>query len=263
MNRKLLAATLPLLGGAVIVGAGFGAWAFNDDQTAVDEATGTVDVTPLLEGVTAKVVYSRNSGTETNPNIIWRELETFTLELDQGALFDTNILNGITPLVDVGGSDYEILQIAVQVYYLGTDPTLTDLLQDHNLTIGGFKVGFKDNTSTVTNSDGTTSTVNVAPTITTYADMLPAVYTGFSGITSTTIQSLPLATAPVNLLPESLDGDSDNLLYVTDPVDFNWQYKTGQKPTTNSAYSAMATALEEDPTFTLTFSVSGAWSVKA
>lgn len=257
MNRKILAATLPLLGGALIVGAGFSAWAFNDDQTTTDTATGTVDVTPLLEGVTAKVVYSRNSGTDTNPNIIWRELETFTLELDQGALFDTNILNGITPLVDVGGSDYEILQIAVQVYYLGTDPTLSTLLQEHSLTIGGFSVGFKNKT------EATATAAAVPSAITTYADMLPAVYTGFSGIANTTIESLPLNPAPVNLLPESLDGDSDNLLYVTDPVDFNWQYKTGQKPTTNSAYDTMKTAIDADPTFTLSFSVSGSWSVSA
>lgn len=252
MNKKLLAATLPLLGGAIIVGAGFSAWAFEGDQTFTQDISGQVVVTDLLEGVSAKLVaeISNDGGTTT----IKREVTSFNLELDQGVLFDTNTLTiGVNPYMTLSNVRYDIINVAVQVYYTGTNPTLSDLLTDHDLTLENFSLAYK-----------TPGTNESAHAVETYVDMSSTTKTAISQLGGTEANSYK-TTFTNESRPGTLTSDIPNeastyLIYKSAYVAFDWVWNSSQKPGNNSAYSAMNSAITADSTFVLTLSLDGAWS---
>ena len=79
MHKKFLTFALPVLGAAAIVGSGFSAWTFTSSARAADGITGTISVTPLVEGMSVALNAS-----------------TFTLTLDQGGVGNTNVSEGIS-----------------------------------------------------------------------------------------------------------------------------------------------------------------------
>lgn len=79
MHKKFLTFALPVLGAAAIVGSGFSAWTFTSEANTADGITGTISVTPLIEGMSVAL-----------------NAETFTLTLDQGGLNNTNVSDGIS-----------------------------------------------------------------------------------------------------------------------------------------------------------------------
>ena len=52
MKKKILAAFLPVLAAAAIVGSGFSAWVFNDKLTNSTTVGGTVSIDPTVDGYT-------------------------------------------------------------------------------------------------------------------------------------------------------------------------------------------------------------------
>lgn len=79
MHKKFLTFALPVLGAAAIVGSGFSAWTFTSDASTADGITGTISVTPLIEGMNVTL-----------------NAETFTLTLDQGGVNNSNKSEGIS-----------------------------------------------------------------------------------------------------------------------------------------------------------------------
>ncbi len=79
MHKKFLTFALPVLGAAAIVGSGFSAWTFTSEARTADGITGTISVTPLIEGMNVAL-----------------NAETFTLTLDQGGVNNSNKEEGIS-----------------------------------------------------------------------------------------------------------------------------------------------------------------------
>ena len=79
MHKKFLTFALPVLGAAAIVGSGFSAWTFTGSAGTHDGITGTISVTPLIEGMSVAL-----------------NAETFTLTLDQGGVNNSNKEEGIS-----------------------------------------------------------------------------------------------------------------------------------------------------------------------
>lgn len=88
MHKKFLTFALPVLGAAAIVGSGFSAWTFTSSARATDGITGTISVTPLVEGMSVAL-----------------NAETFTLTLDQGGINNTNASEGITYSISYNTGD--------------------------------------------------------------------------------------------------------------------------------------------------------------
>lgn len=88
MHKKFLTFALPVLGAAAIVGSGFSAWTFTSEANAADGITGTISVTPLVEGMSVALNAS-----------------TFTLTLDQGGLNNTNVADGISYSISYNTGD--------------------------------------------------------------------------------------------------------------------------------------------------------------
>ena len=88
MHKKFLTFALPVLGAAAIVGSGFSAWTFTSEANAADGITGTISVTPLVEGMSVAL-----------------NAETFTLTLDQGGIGNTNVSEGISYSISYNTGD--------------------------------------------------------------------------------------------------------------------------------------------------------------
>lgn len=157
MNKKLLAATLPLLGGVVIVGAGFSAWAFNADKNINTSLSGSIEVTELLGGFSARVwgIYDPNEFNNNTAGFEIYELtsstgaDTFILELDQGTLYNTdNPSEGVAmktlPIYANWGTEnqiqanFTITRLVYEIYYDESTYTLESLASD------GYRVDFTD-----------------------------------------------------------------------------------------------------------------------
>lgn len=54
MHKKIIAICLPVLGGAIIVGAGFSAWVWNE-TTTTDSMSGTISITSDVHGLTPNI----------------------------------------------------------------------------------------------------------------------------------------------------------------------------------------------------------------
>lgn len=86
MHKKFLTFALPVLGAAAIVGSGFSAWTFTAETSMADGITGTISVTPLIEGMNVTL-----------------NAESFTLTLDQGGVNNSNKSEGITYSISYDG----------------------------------------------------------------------------------------------------------------------------------------------------------------
>lgn len=110
MHKKFLTFALPVLGAAAIVGSGFSAWTFTSEANAADGITGTISVTPLVEGMSVAL-----------------NAETFTLTLDQGGIGNTNVSEGISYSISYNTGDTLTATLTWKDY-----PTL---LETNNVTI--------------------------------------------------------------------------------------------------------------------------------
>lgn len=88
MHKKFLTFALPVLGAAAIVGSGFSAWTFTSSARVTDGITGTISVTPLVEGMSVAL-----------------NAETFTLTLDQDGVGNTNVSEGISYSISYNTGD--------------------------------------------------------------------------------------------------------------------------------------------------------------
>ena len=79
MKKKLLIAMIPVLGMGALVGSGFSAWVFTNEDDANVDFGGTITVTTAA----------------SNIDIVAMESKAFTLELDQGTK-STDATDGIT-----------------------------------------------------------------------------------------------------------------------------------------------------------------------
>ena len=116
MHKKFFTFAVPLLGAAVLVGAGFSAWVFQGSGSAA--ITGTISVTPAIE--TLNVELYKDASTKAD------KVSTVTLTLDQGGLMNENVTEGAT--TDV--SSYDIL-----VTFTETGGALKALFADYQLTL--------------------------------------------------------------------------------------------------------------------------------
>lgn len=248
MNKKLLAATLPLLGGAVIVGAGFGAWAFTGETAYTASVTGTVDVTDLISDLSIRMIYeyqvttTDSTGGSVTTNH-YAELTSFNLELDQGELYNTEAAKGITPYVVRGTTNYEITHVAFEVFYSGTAAELTTWMSTHNVTLSNFSLDF--------------TTGAAAYAIESYADLAAATKTAFTNAgPSATIQDKTTDTSYLDTGTGTADY-SQRLIYKSALLAFDWVYTA--KPTSTESYNTMVSSVN-NTTFSLTLSGEGQWS---
>lgn len=115
MHKKFLAFCLPILGSAVIVGAGFSAWAFN--ETTTDAISGTITVTDAVQGLTAKIYKSDTT----------EDLENVVLTLDQ---------DGISNAADdTKGAETDYSSYDLAVSFATTTDGFVSLLDSHNLVL--------------------------------------------------------------------------------------------------------------------------------
>ncbi len=110
MHKKFLTFALPVLGAAAIVGSGFSAWTFTSSARVADGITGTISVTPLVEGMSVAL-----------------NAETFTLTLDQDGIGNTNVSEGISYNISYNTGDTLTATITWKDY-----PTL---LETNNVAI--------------------------------------------------------------------------------------------------------------------------------
>ncbi len=116
MHKKFFTFAVPLLGAAVLVGAGFSAWVFQGEGSA--KITGTISVTPAID--TLNVQLYKDASTKAD------EVSAVTLTLDQGGVMNNDVTKGAT--TDV--SSYDIL-----VTFTETDGALAALFDDFQLTL--------------------------------------------------------------------------------------------------------------------------------
>ena len=116
MHKKFFTFAVPLLGAAVLVGAGFSAWVFQGSGSA--GITGTISVTPAID--TLNVQLYKDASTKAD------EVSAVTLTLDQGGVMNNEVTEGAT--TDV--SSYDIL-----VTFDETEGALDALFADYQLTL--------------------------------------------------------------------------------------------------------------------------------
>ena len=116
MHKKFFTFAVPLLGAAVLVGAGFSAWVFQGSGSAT--ITGTISVTPAIETLNVKLY--KDASTKVD------EVTSVALTLDQGGVMNTEVTEGAT--TDV--SSYDIL-----VTFTETGGALKALFADYQLTL--------------------------------------------------------------------------------------------------------------------------------
>lgn len=274
MHKKFLGIGLPILGAALIVGAGFSAWAF-EDETATAAVHGTVEVTEKLASFETHLYYryiakySDNHGdNETNPVYTYAELTTFTLELDQGELYDTTTADiGITgyipnvtytddsnPLSETT-SQIDVLldnNIFIEVRYRGTTDQLTDSYNRNNKLTISFALDYHVRTAQgVANPYVLETYVDLAT-----ATKTPTAAVEFTQVSTTTLSSFGGSTV------------TDYVIYQSSGVPFDWVWATDAnsetpdiaKPENSTEYDNMLTNLTESPAFSLTFTASPAWA---
>ena len=116
MHKKFFTFAVPLLGAAVLVGAGFSAWVFQGSGSAA--ITGTISVTPAID--TLNVELYKDASTKAD------KVTSVALTLDQGGVMNDNVSVGAT--TDV--SSYDIL-----VTFDETEGALDALFADYQLTL--------------------------------------------------------------------------------------------------------------------------------
>lgn len=116
MHKKFFTFAVPLLGAAVLVGAGFSAWVFQGSGSAA--ITGTISVTPAID--TLNVELYKDASTKAD------KVTSVALTLDQGGVMNDNVTVGAT--TDV--SSYDIL-----VTFDETEGALDALFADYQLTL--------------------------------------------------------------------------------------------------------------------------------
>lgn len=273
MHKKFLGICLPILGAAVIVGAGFSAWAFTDTTVNVN-LQGTVDITDKLSDFSVNLYYryiakySDNHGTnEQNPVYTYAEFTSFTLELDQGVLYDTTTNNiGITgyvpgvtytndenPEQPVTSTMNVLLDdnIYIEVRYLGEEAHLTDAFGDGNTLSIPFALDYY-----ARQAQGVASPY----VLETYVDLTD----GTKAPTEAELSGVP--TTALN----SWGGSSvtNLVIYQSTACSFDWIWAadTGSesgiaKPENATEYDNMVTNLSESSQFHLTFTASPTWEV--
>ena len=116
MHKKFFTFAVPLLGAAVLVGAGFSAWVFQGSGSA--NITGTISVTPAIDTLNVKLY--KDASTKAD------EVTSVALTLDQGGVMNNDVTKGAT--TDV--SSYDIL-----VTFTETNGALDALFDDYQLTL--------------------------------------------------------------------------------------------------------------------------------
>ena len=116
MHKKFFTFAVPLLGAAVLVGAGFSAWVFQGSGSAA--INGTISVTPAID--TLNVELYKDASTKAD------EVTTVALTLDQGGVMNKEVTAGAT--TDV--SSYDIL-----VTFDETEGALAALFAEYQLTL--------------------------------------------------------------------------------------------------------------------------------
>ena len=116
MHKKFFTFAVPLLGAAVLVGAGFSAWVFQGSGSAA--INGTISVTPAID--TLNVELYKDASTKAD------KVTSVALTLDQGGVMNDNVTVGAT--TDV--SSYDIL-----VTFDETEGALDALFADYQLTL--------------------------------------------------------------------------------------------------------------------------------
>lgn len=114
MKKKILVAALPLLGSAVIVGAGFSAWLF--DTTTSAELTANVTVTRIGDGYATYLYY----GTDSSKTEITGDTD-LNLYLDQ---------DGIT-VSDASSTNAAVSNLYIELVYTG-NATITTRTFSYN-----------------------------------------------------------------------------------------------------------------------------------
>lgn len=263
---------MPLLGGAIIVGAGFGAWAFTDSQTVVIDAPGSVNVTSLLEmDVKLLAQYDVNQHNESAASYDYVEISstgsdaTFSLELDQGKLYSTDVALGVTPYVTIESTttsnstpttvstDYDITGIVIEISYKYAegDPTLTELFSEYTYVLSNFTLGYYDRK----NADTSDNPYAVEK----YAVLKGEVATALTNA-QTTVQSVPQIKSH---LDTTTDQYTDNMVYQSSALAFTWQYVADKKPATLSSYEVMSSEIAAEKAFVLNLSIQGVWTPRS
>ena len=116
MHKKFFTFAVPLLGAAVLVGAGFSAWVFQGSGSAA--ITGTISVTPAIDTLNVQLYKDASTKADKVTNV--------TLTLDQGGVMNNDVTKGAT--TDV--SSYDIL-----VTFDETEGALDALFADYQLTL--------------------------------------------------------------------------------------------------------------------------------
>ena len=117
MHKKFFTFAVPLLGAAVLVGAGFSAWVFQGSGSA--EITGTINVTPAIDTLNVKLYKDASASTK-------EEVTSVELTLDQGGLMNDEVTVGATTDVSL----YDIL-----VTFDESEGGLDTLFTDYQLTL--------------------------------------------------------------------------------------------------------------------------------
>lgn len=280
MHKKFLGIALPIIGAAVIVGAGFSAWAFTNTTVNVG-LTGTVDITDQLSDFDVHLYYryiakySDNHGdNETNPKYTYAELSSFTLELDQGVLYDTTTANiGITGYVpnvtytdDSAALDKTSTinvplddNIFIEVRYTGTTSELEESFGDNNTLKISFGLDFTQRVGV--------SGANNPYALESYVDLTtgsktPAAieYTSVP-ITEYTTWSSTEVTHPI--IYQSATGLSFEWFWieVETTLEDGSTSTVLAKPQSGDEYDTMVTNLTDPSTFHLTFTAKPEWIV--
>ena len=142
MHKKFFTFAVPLLGAAVLVGAGFSAWVFQGSGSA--EISGTISVTPAID--TLNVELYKDASTKAD------KVSAVTLTLDQGGVMNNEVTKGAA--TDV--SSYDIL-----VTFTETEGALAALFADYQLTLN----------ATISVTAATKGEESILTTFTKYVDL--------------------------------------------------------------------------------------------
>lgn len=229
MYKKLVGLCIPVLGSAIIIGAGFSAWVWNE-ITTTEAMKGTIGVTSDVHGLTA-TIYNPNTETNTLENIAsqaegiiaWRASDSIALTLDQGGVEDltkvgvssTTLTEGITSdpnhyYLAISFSDSVGLLDAFDIY---------DLTLNYEVTVASTNTSFDTYVTTLATNTAVTE--------------------GTTTLTEVTSEALPVHVFDVPLL---------------------WQYVF--KPGNGTDYHTMYDALN-GAEFTVTIDVDAVWTAKA
>lgn len=208
MRKKLLITLLPLLGAVVMVGSAYSAWVFTNSDAINKTINGAVTVTPIADTLDFK----------------WTsEVDSFTLELDQGGINNTATNVGISSSLDTNDNAFTF-----------------SLTKDENLNLDDYYV-----------------TLDYSLTISAGGDYI-TLANGTDGMISNGEETIYLAenaTAVQDKLSYEYSANTWNFKVDATASDGKvFHYATGKKPTTAEAYNSMSSYyVEQSNTVTLFF----------